>query len=69
MIIGDLSSLADQLRREGFEARNLGQVGITIWRDGAGFFLSAEELRELPHHFTPRDFREVLEHRGTDGNS
>jgi len=35
MMIGDLSTLADQLRKEGFEARNLGQIGITIWRDGA----------------------------------
>lgn len=69
MMIGDLSTLADQLRKEGFEARNLAQIGITIWQGGAGFFLSAEELRELPHHVTPRDFREVLEHRRANGNT
>jgi len=60
MIVEDLSTLADQLRKNGFEARNLAQVGITVWQRGEGFFLSAEELRQLPSHLTLRDFDQVL---------
>jgi hypothetical protein len=69
MIVEDLSTLADQLRRQGLDARNLAQVGITIWDGGKGFFISAEELRGLPHHITARDFRQVLDDRGADGRS
>jgi hypothetical protein len=68
-MVGDLSTLAEQLRKEGFHARNLAQVGITIWDGAQGFFISAEELRELPHHITARDFRQVLEERKADGRS
>ena len=67
MIATDLSSLAAQLRKEGFVARNLGQVGITIWEGSNGFFISAEELRQLPHQFTPRDFSRILEQRRAHG--
>ena len=53
MKVEDLSTLAEQLRKEGFEARNLAQVGLTIWEGSEGFFISAEELKELPYHFAP----------------
>jgi len=69
MIVGDLSTLADQLRREGFVARNLGQVGITIWEGSEGFFFSAEELKELSRQLMPHDFRQVLERRRANGRS
>jgi len=68
MIVEDLSTLADQLRRNGFEARNLAQVGITIWDDGEGFFFSAEELRQLPSQLTTRDFGQVLAYKRTNGD-
>jgi hypothetical protein len=69
MIIEDLSTLAEQLRKEGMEARNLAQVGITIWEDGQGFFVSAEDLRQLPPHLTARDFRQVVERWRAGENS
>lgn len=67
MIVEDLSTLADQLRRNGFDARNLAQVGITVWDGRDGFFLSAEELRELPPQLTARDFGQVLAAKRTNG--
>jgi len=63
MMSVDLSTLAEQLRKEGFDARNLGQVGITIWKGGNGFYFPAEELRQLPSCLTPRDFDQVLKDR------
>jgi hypothetical protein len=47
MVVSDLSSVAAALRQEGYEARNLGQAGITVWKDGHGVFLSADELKRL----------------------
>jgi hypothetical protein len=47
MVVSDLSSIAAGLRQEGYEARNLGQVGITVYKDGRGIYLPAEELRRL----------------------
>lgn len=61
MAIGDLSTLAETLRREGFEARNLGQVGLTIWRNGEGVFVPAEELSHLPTSLSARDIERVIE--------
>lgn len=61
MAIGDLSTLAAILRREGFEARNLGQVGLTIWRNGEGVFVPAEELSQLPPSLSPKDIERVIE--------
>ncbi len=69
MIVEDLSTLADQLRRNGFDARNLAQVGITVWEGGQGVFLSADELRELPQYLTVRDFGQVLASKRSNGNS
>ena len=43
----DPAYVAAALRQEGYEARNLGQVGITVWKDGQGVFLPAEELKRL----------------------
>ena len=50
MAISDLASIAAELRHEGYEARNLGQVGITVWKDGHGVYLAAEELKRLNGH-------------------
>ena len=47
MVVSDPSCVVAALRREGYEARNLGQVGVTVWKDGHGVFLSAEELKRL----------------------
>ncbi len=68
MLVEDLSTLADQLRKEGYDARNLGQVGITVWENGNGFFLAAEELRQLPRDLTARDFAQVLKRRRANGD-
>jgi hypothetical protein len=67
MLTEDLSTFADLLRKEGFDARNLGQVGITIWQDGDGVFLPAEELKQLPRDLTVRDFEQVLRRRKLNG--
>jgi hypothetical protein len=67
MLIGDLSTFADQLRKEGFDARNLGQVGITVWEGHDGSFIPAEELRQLPRDVQLSDFRRILRQRRTDG--
>jgi len=56
MQVQDLSSLAQLLREQGVEARNLAQVGITIWEGSHGCFLSAEELRVLAGPLSPPDF-------------
>jgi hypothetical protein len=42
----DLSVLVARLRNEGFDCRNLAQVGITIWEGGEGHFYPAAELRQ-----------------------
>ena len=63
MIGGDLSTFADQLRKGGLDARNLGQVGITVWQGHDGFFFSAEELRQLPRQPTAPEFQQMLESR------
>jgi hypothetical protein len=47
MTVSDLSSLAAGLRQEGYEARNLAQVGLTVWNDGRGLFLSADDVGRL----------------------
>jgi len=67
-MVGDLSNFADQLRKEGFDARNLGQVGITIWEGSDGFFIPADELKQLPRDVQLRDFRQILEQRRANGN-
>lgn len=69
MIVEDLSTFARQLRQEGFEARNLGQVGITIWQGPDGYFIPADELKQLPRNLTVQDFQEVLDRRRGNGHS
>ncbi len=63
MQVQDLSTVAERLRREGFEARNLGQVGITIWESGVGYFLPAEELSQLPSQAGPLDILTLVKRR------
>jgi hypothetical protein len=59
----DLSVLASRLRNEGFDCRNLAQVGITIWQDGIGHFYSAAELRQNSTLVIRRDFDAIRERR------
>ncbi len=61
MQITDLSTLAAQLRQEGLEARNLAQVGITVWHEGKGRFLGADELRQF---VSPSALAEALRKNG-----
>ncbi|MFB3825996.1 MAG: hypothetical protein ACE15B_04470 [Bryobacteraceae bacterium] len=57
----DLSTFAQRLRNEGFDARSLGRAGVTIWKNGEGRFISAEEVRQLPETIPLRDVVEILE--------
>jgi hypothetical protein len=55
----DLSVLVARLRQEGFEARCLGSVGITIWGDeGKGVFIPAEETGKIADLLARRAFDE-----------
>ena len=60
---GDLSALADGLRKDGLDARNLGQVGITLWDDEQGFFFPAGELEENAELVARRDFMAIVKKR------
>jgi len=64
-----LADLAAQLRKQGFDARNLGQVGITIWHGGKGHFFSSERSRELTAKLAAggNSLREMLEVRDFSG--
>jgi hypothetical protein len=59
----DLSVLAARLRSEGFDCRNLAQVGITIWEGGQGFFYPAGELRQNSNLVMRRDFQAIRSRR------
>jgi hypothetical protein len=59
----DLSVLASRLRSEGFDCRNLAQVGITIWDKGQGYFYPAVELRENSNLVMRRDFAAIRSRR------
>jgi hypothetical protein len=59
----DLSVLAARLRTEGFDCRNLAQVGITIWRDGVGQFYPASELRQNSALVIRREFDAIRARR------
>jgi hypothetical protein len=61
--ISDMSVFAAELRQAGFEARNLGRVGLTVWSDGQGYFFSLEELREVPSGISARNFDAALEEK------
>ncbi len=56
MAVEDLAVLAAQLRKEGFDARNLAQVGITIWEGKEGHFYPLMELRQNQTLVGTRDF-------------
>ena len=59
----DLAVLAARLRSEGFDARNLAQVGITIWEGDEGHFYPAAELRQNSNLVIRRDFRAIRARR------
>ena len=61
----DLSVLAARLRTEGFDCRNLAQVGITIWEGGEGHFYPANELRQNSNLVIRRDFQAIRARRET----
>ena len=59
----DLSVLAARLRTEGFDCRNLSQVGITIWENGSGHFYPAAELHQNSALVIRRDFEAIRARR------
>ena len=59
----DLSALAARLRSEGFDCRNLAQVGITIWESGEGHFYPAAELHQNTNLLMRRDFQAIRARR------
>jgi hypothetical protein len=59
----DLSVLVARLRNEGFDCRNLAQVGITIWESGEGHFYPAAELRQNSALVMRRDFQAIRARR------
>ncbi len=59
----DLAVLAARLRSEGYDCRNLAQVGITIWEDGQGHFYPAGELRQHSNLVIRRDFASIRARR------
>jgi hypothetical protein len=64
-----LADVAAQLRKQGFEARNLGQVGITVWHGGKGHFFPLEKSRDLTAKLAAGGnvLRELLEARDGRG--
>lgn len=64
----DLAVLAARLRNEGFDCRNLAQVGITIWEGGKGHFYPAAELRQYSNLVVRRDFEGIRARREGSGN-
>lgn len=57
----ELADLAARLRNQGFDARNLGQVGITIWHEGQGHFFPSDKSGELARLAAGgNDIRELL---------
>jgi hypothetical protein len=65
----DLSILAARLRNEGFDCRNLAQVGITIWEGGQGHFYPAAELRQNTNLVMRRDFSAIRARRDNSSAS
>jgi hypothetical protein len=59
----DLSVLASRLRNEGYDCRNLAQVGITIWQDGIGHFYPEAELRQNSALVIRREFDAIRARR------
>ena len=70
MYVDDLPVLAAKLRSEGLDARNLGQVGITVWDECNGTFFPVSELQENADLVARRDFDAILARRnGARGRS
>ncbi len=42
-----LANIVATLLKQGYEARPLGEAGITVWKDGGGAFFSTETLTSL----------------------
>jgi hypothetical protein len=59
----ELAALAGQLQSEGYDARNLGGEGITIWDGTVGSFYTGHELREHPTLVQRRAFEEIRRRR------
>ena len=64
----ELATLAAELRRDGFDARNLGSVGITIWQNEVGYFYPLQELDEYPQLVQRRAFDEIRNRRASNGH-
>ena len=64
----DLSALVAGLRKDGLDARNLGQVGITVWDDEQGFFFPACELEENAELVARRDFIAIVAKRNASSS-
>ena len=56
-----LARLADDLRKQGFDARNLAGVGITVWSKGAGHFFPAEDAARLSTAIARREVETLIE--------
>ena len=61
--LGDLAVLATRLRADGLDVRNLGQVGITLWKEDRGFFFPLSELEENAELVWRRDFDAISARR------
>ena len=59
----NLSVLAARLRSEGYDCRNLAEVGITIWEEGQGYFYPATELHQNSNLVIRRDFQSIRARR------
>ncbi len=57
----DLSRLAEELRRNGYDARNLADVGITVWWRGNGHYFPAEEASRLATALSRNDLESLLQ--------
>lgn len=56
----DLSILVAQLRKAGYDARNLGGVGLTIWgANGRGIYVPAHEAGRIADALARRAYDEI----------
>jgi hypothetical protein len=56
-----LARLAGDLRKQGFDARNLAGAGITVWRKREGHFFPAEEAARLSTAIARREVEALIE--------
>jgi hypothetical protein len=59
----DLATLAADLKKEGFEARNLGRMGISIWEGSVGHYYPLAELQQNASLVARRDFHAIRRER------